>query len=328
MVTSNVVASEDEMRVLQVALLDRLPQKGVLFTPSQSFYEQLTTSDGIRNAARELYRWLGVKPYRLRAVIAQTDDITYLSGTLTVPTALVRAPYLLAACLAMRIVRQVLCDRLETSPDTSVVERASVEAGLGIIVLNGIAQQTQHHSVLHAAFSTHHPLFLALEGCTPRQYGLAVAAYVHTYRLDSGTLMAHLSQPAQTLMPPYTRHYARAARPDPTIMVAHRARLSSLAYRWLAGSVAIASSLTLGLFIWAQRPYRAPATTQEQYQKVALLRQQYDACVQTAKKNRSAASLDDFYADQAINSTLARCQSLRNQYNYETGVYNQMVDVQ
>lgn len=324
-VHGELLSRDDERAAISEVLIDRLPHKGKLIELPNSFYDQLTTDDGIKSAVRELYRWLGSKPSGLRVEFTEDATISQKDHALFIPKTLLQTPYQLASNLTLFVVSNVLEARFKDSVQPSLAETASIESGLGAIILNGTASEIRpiqhwYDGIIGRSTNPH-----VLESYSPRGYAEAHAAHCHILKLQAQTITTQLSEQAVKLLPPYYRNQSSRHRSDPVVTLDHKQKARHGAYKLAAISGIIGVLCALGLFVYSQRPYKPSESVTAQYTKTQVLARSYDDCASEAKKLQNNYKQDDIFLERQINAALAKCQSIRNQYNYEVSVYNDLV---
>ncbi len=323
---SELLSREDELALLEDSLLQRLPHRNVLFKPTASFYDQLVTPEGIRHAMQEIYRWLGVKPSKIHVELSDVAILSQKDETTLIPQSLQAQPYQLASTLTLFVISQCLERRLKYPSPQSLTETASIESGLGAIILNGITEKPSVLGWWHHGVQGRHAYLQVLESYSATTYANRFAHFCQASNQDAKTVMAQLSRNAAELIPAYYRHQAKTYRKPPKIIRQSNIRASRTIAKLIAASALAALVCSLGLFIYSQRPFEPNKAEITQYNKVQALSKSYDSCVSDAKKQQNTYKQDDIFQEQTINAALTKCQSIQNEYNYEVATYNELLE--
>lgn len=295
----------------------RLLHRGSLFLPDSSFYNKLATNTGLTAAARELYKWLGVKP---RHISVTYRDKPKHDG-LAIPEHFAEHPYQAGAILALYVVRDTT-NILGYKADEAFVEFASLEAGLGILVMNGLYPP---HDAWEGLLQNLHGHWHANETVIahayhPNNYASELMAYAESQQLSQRLWAGYLHTEAQRRMGVLVTPAHRDLLPVRELARRNHARTALLRLVLLAvlgGIVAMT-----GTYVATQRPVRPSKLATEQYEEVVLRKQAYDACADTVKALSRSSEVNDIFADQELNAQKSRCLSLQNNYNAAVSRYN------
>lgn len=323
-ITAQLLTAEAKQAAFVQILGGRLANPDTLFLPGVAFYDKLATDSGLSSAARDLFRWLGVKPQHATVRYGNTAA----KAAICIPDTYRQSPYQAGAVLALAAIRTIAAQQADQEPaaiDQSFVEFASIEAGLGILVLNGIypphsAWETMMHG-LHGHWHSNDTVLT--HAYHPATYADAVLDYAANRQLSQRHWAGYLHLQARSRIIP-TATPARL-QPHPFVVQAHTLRAKSTIARMALAGAAAGLAVTTGLFIVAQRPLRPSAQAVEQYQEVVLRKQAYEACAMQVKDMSRGSESNDIFADQALNATKSRCMSLQNNYNAAVSRYNALL---
>lgn len=312
-----------------VSLLgERFTNKGSLFQPSIRFYDGLSGKTGLIRATNELFRWLGYKPYTLHVNYDDPSSANYAQpDSILIPAAYRNNPYMTGAYLGMNILAHILHKQhKDLDIDQALVEEGTVAYGFGILILNGLKpnislQQRLYHHIHH---DWHTANGIELTTYSALRYGQLVSDYVHNNSLSTEAYWPYTN--------PDMSYALKCKRSDNILQLQARpyALLESqnqARHWWLRlGVMAVAISLpiTFGLYTYSQRPLGIDPATLKSYQRAMELRSAYDDCARKASETRSQTS-DDIFSERHLEAQLSECSSLRNQYNYATNEYNQLI---
>lgn len=294
----------------------KLSHPGTLFLPKRSFYDKLATDAGLVAAARELYRWLGVKPRRL--AMAYGDG--HKDG-LSLAEHYRELPYQVGALLALHVVRDV-ADHLGYPADDDFIEFASLESGLGVLVINGLYQP---HSVWEGLVHAMHGHWYANETVIthayhPNNYANELLTYADAQQLSRRLWAGYLHAEAQRKLGVILQPAHRELPPTHELLRRSHARTAIVRLLLLAvfgGLLAITAT-----YVTAQRPRQISTLATEQYQEVMLRKQAYIACVDKVTQLMRDSENNDIFTDQELNAQKSRCLSLQNTYNAAVSRYN------
>lgn len=220
------------------------------FCPTVEFYNRLATDEGLSETMNELFRWLGMKPRHLRA--AYDNVMVYTDyDVINIPQGLREHPYQAGAQLGLRVLEYVLEHHTTAPIDGVILELVSLDAGLGILVLNGVANQRQTpdnvYHFLHEGWLHRHNV--QLKYIKPREYAQLVIQHNHQMGARSKTWFRYTNRPARRLLRMRT---IRSHHAIPALEV----RNKQSARRWWLHTILLATLIacttTLILYIMAQ----------------------------------------------------------------------------
>lgn len=321
---SEVLLTQEAKLALFRKIFDgKLVHRGKLFRPTVEFYDQLGSNEELTAAAKQIYRWLGIKPYTLTVSFSEHSGIRVGHDRIEIPAHFQGFPYQSATCLALGVMRHVIAYRFRHHEvDDAFIEFATLESGLGIIVINGLcgthslSTRTYHFIQKHPG--AHHLPNLSEYSRT--DYAHEVVEYALRYRV-----------PAEGWYP-YVNNSARRLLRIKVTRSPHVLPLQERAYRhhsrqwwtklWLYATLA-AILITSALFILSQRPWSPSPTAADRYHDITVLESSVRICEKQVVALQNAADVNEIFNDININATKSRCQSLRNSYNYSVKLYNE-----
>lgn len=301
--------------------------KGDIFVPDLAFYDLLQTDHGLTQAAIELYKWVGIKPYRLKVQYSNSEPAapSHATHALIVPAKYQPFPYLAGAYLTLLIIDQIIRKQLGyQNASTGFIEYASIHWGLGLPVLNGIAYESSLREKIHhiIAVTWHHETTIRLHDYRMEDYAKAISAHVHDHRLTRWTWAEFVQKDAQKLLWDDDQHVIPAI---PSLERVHIRRRRSREIRLTLIAIAFALTVCIAIFTWAQRPIKPSKETVDLYQTIQTIGIAHQACMSAAKQQRTDLDLNDMFMERQLEATLSRCKSLENQYNYQVDAYNRLV---
>lgn len=293
---------------------------GELFLPSETFYNALTPEDAT-TSAKQLFSWLAYKPHRLKVVMTDTPGTA--AHTIYLPAHAADFPYITGRVLCLKVLAYYFTARKVNVSD-DFIEYASVKLGFGLVILNGLTHP-KNHAYLHHLLRGHWHLAdkQPLNSYNTTEYAKAFEAYLHTSRISPKT-WADYAGPL-TLSTMQGLEQFRNTPIQPNVEAAHHVAAKHRFIKFGLATSAAALLFCLGLFVIGQRPYAPSAHVVDTYQTIQLLHQSYELCQTKARQQMNSSNQEDMFADRALEATLSRCQSLRNQYNYQVDQYNKLV---
>jgi hypothetical protein len=318
-----VLLTQEEQLAKLDGLFGHYENKGKFFDPTTRFYNLLTTEEGLLLAAKQLHHWLGIKPHHLHVQFSNsTKPVT--SATIVIPAGYANQPYETGALLAQAVLNQILVHRKHYQPDDLFLEFATIECGLGIVILNGL-NRPRHTLFQKLGFQKNIGKPLQLSALTVSDYASGLIEYATLYETDLTKHVTFMTAATQTILAPVLK-YQTSHIPLPDAVRQERHALRHLQLKAVLFIALAILPVMLGLFVWSQRPYKPSTKVITQYQKVLQLKDQYDNCIDQAQKQRNTYDHTDIFMERQVDATLVRCASLRNQYHYEIDQYNKMVN--
>lgn len=324
---------DDQRQAVRHALGRYFDQQNSLYLPTTDTYNSLHTDEGVLELGNALYRWLGVKPRNLRIHFSDQPSSLFPAkskGVIEVPVEFRNFPYLTAAAVTFGTLRHFLCDRHRLAYSDQLLEIASIETGFGVLVLNALVAPHSKHQQMHHLLSGHHHQISTehLRTITNNDYALLFDDFCQTHELTRGSFDFALHDKARALLRRDDSRLLSLQAPfeQPAAMKLHQ---QAARKRWLALSlIAITTSLVgvIVTYTMYQRPYTPSYEVIAKYEQLSVLHKAYNTCADQAKKQQDdPATHDDIFLQRQLDGVLLRCQSLKNQYNYEVDNYNSLI---
>ncbi len=322
--TNTLLVTNDEQTAKLFEVLGaRFTNHGQLLLPNSDLYEKLSDDEGLQALAKELYRWLGYKPHSLDVVYGASQSPTTTSlKKIIVDEQYRNHPLVVGGLVTLAVLRQVMTKH-HYGADEHFIENASIQAGLGLWIINAFKPHASHHESLYhmldGGWLQHEGL--QLDAFTKGQYLQEFAIFTSQHRLFPEDYLRGVSKRSHYLLPTTTGTDKVAPLPEPTATSKHL-RAAKLMWAKLA-IIAITLSLiiTFGLVLWAGTE-KAPNADQARDEKaLSVIKTSLDDCVKHASDQLSTLDPNDLFMARQSDATKSRCESLRNQYNEALDAY-------
>ncbi|PID32132.1 hypothetical protein CR970_02185, partial [Candidatus Saccharibacteria bacterium] len=227
-----------------------------MFLPDTAFYNKLHTDSGLRACAHELFRWIGAKPRKLRIAYGQqTADGAQSNDSIILPEQLRSHPFQAGAALAVAVLQNAIAARAQGAIEDDFVEFASVESGLGVLVINGLyAPYPGWQQVVHNVFKDWEPpMPHTLAHYQPTHYCEEVVHFAEANHVSTRRWTHYVHTPAlrhlpiDSLPPRHSQPLPKAEALRRSITLRHIAAIVLIA-------LAAAGIVIIGLYVYGQRP--------------------------------------------------------------------------
>lgn len=322
---ATLLTDEGRQARLDTLLAGRFRQRGKLHLPTTVQYDALATNEGLLQTAKDMCRWLGVKPSGLQVrYTKQTSAVTYADHILSINEQYRLHPYAVGTLLALGTVEYFL-SRYDTAQaaDRGFIEYTTLHTGLGLWVLNGSSPKTSQPEKLYHAFDGRwfHNEGISLLAYTPAQYGSEVAQYAHANRIAPQTYVPHVSPRSRHILPNLVLADTARSLTEPHIVYMHKKQARLLWIKLMLIIMTFALATTVAAYSLAQH---SPTTDPIQIQaadNLTLTKKSLDECVGKAMQQQDTYDPNDIFMTRQIDATKAQCESLRNQYNHAVSDY-------
>lgn len=330
-VTTNQQLLTDEARRAHLHALfgHRFTMQGKLQLPELADYNGLETSAGLKDLGIEICRWIGLKPSGLdiqfsETALSQGYKTDLKSKQIRVNGAYKRHPYSCAALLTLAIISYAIEKAQHSAPNRELVELASIELGTGLWILNALEPKTRyHHKLYHLLDSSWHEReIISLQSFSSTQYVEAVVQYAHENRVPADEYIPHIPKRNQKLLPAFTASQSNRHLPESRMTVQHKKNARIFLIKIIVASLVIASAISVAIYAASIRATGNNPRAEQQLQVIDRLRKQHTDCLADASRQQSTYDPNDLFLTRQIDATKARCESLRNQYNYAIDQYN------
>jgi hypothetical protein len=290
-------------------------RKSDVFLPSDAFYAEITGPESLEAMASEIFAYLGMKhrsvEFHVDADTAEPVAYHRHSGTSRIVLGwhALQDPLLAGSLVAHSIIHHLLEARakinLGTSEETeALTDLATIHSGLGILVMNGIADKRS-----------------SLGSMAPANYLAECLDYFKEHRVVPSVWQPYVNPEIIALhgdRPLPKRRYRAIIRKRIDQHARYRKNL-------MVGSSLTALFLGIIGFAILSGPQYLSAEMQAQKDTIDLLRLQHRECEETVQRKERTWDTSDIFMQRRIDADKTRCTSLRNRYNYEVARYNEQL---
>lgn len=300
-----------------------------LILPDDDFYSPVRDAKELEKLAAKLKRQLGLRTKKIRlsfsselssACLIEIDD---RRGHIIVSSRYLGNPQVCAALLAHAlchyslIVSHKICFA-DPTENEKLADLATVQTGLGIIMLNGI-WSAGWRGLFRKWFGRKNNGGLGY--FNPRSYAVRLCRYLTEESLAPAAVAAHSLPWVKKLITSKTKLQQRDL-PD-FVVRAQRLHSRSLE-RFVVSCLIILSFMSLGAYVAIRRPAFLSDELRTQKQKIDTLYASYGGCAARVEDTRRSYDTSDQSIQRVVDAELTECKSLENRYNYEVEAYNRM----
>lgn len=323
--TELLVTDEERIAKLYVLLGTRFSHHGQLLLPTFRQYEALSTDEGLRALAKEFCRWLGYKPQSLIVKFGEVkSDVSYAitPDSITINYAFRDHPLVTGGLLATAVLRFVL-EHHHYAPDDRFIEVATVEAGLGLWVINAFKPRLSRREKLYHMLDGNWTQLegFQLKAMTAGEYIRQFTIFARNNRHFPEEYGRSISKRSIHLIPSTPSMTKIIPLPEPSTTSKHRRNANSL---WIKIALLSASAAAITIFGLLILGHRTTSTSYEQTrdaQALRVIKASLDTCIEQASDQQSSYDPNDLFMTRQIDATKTRCESLRNQYNDLLSLY-------
>jgi hypothetical protein len=321
--------TDDARRAYLKALFGhRFTMQGKLQLPALSHYNEIITDDGLSIVGIEICRWIGIKPNGLRIAFSPERLSTgyYIdvqTKRIFIDSAYRKHPYSCAALLALALTSYAITKAGHIEPGKDMIEFTTIELGLGLWIINALAPKIKRYQKLYHLINTswHDREVISLHAFGSTQYVEAVVKYAHENRIAADEYLPHILRRSQQLIPAFPRTQSNRYLPESVITRSHKKAARLFWIKVSLAALVIACACSLAIYAASFTAKSTNPKAQEQLRTIESLRSQYSGCQQEASKQQSTYDPNDLFMTRQVDATKARCESLRNQYNYAIDQY-------
>jgi hypothetical protein len=287
-------------------------RKNDVFLPNDTFYADITGPESLGAMASAIFTYLGVKHRNVEFHIDldSTEPVAYQrhsgANRIVLGWRAMEDPLLAGSLVAHGIAHHLLISRAKIHLDSneeieSFTDLATIYAGLGILVMNGL---TSKHGCLGAL--------------APQNYVAECIDYFHEHRVVPSVWQPYVTPEVISLhgdKPLPKRRYRTVIRKRIEQHAKHRKNI-------MVGGMLTALFLGFIGFTILSGPQYLSAEMQAQKDTVDLLKLQHRECEETVQRKERTWDTSDIFMQRQIDADKTRCASLRNRYNYEVSQYN------
>jgi hypothetical protein len=324
----SLLANDDKIAKIFELLGPNFTHRGEIFEPTDTFYADVSTSDGVRRMAVKLCAWLGVRPSRLTVtyvprlpepcIYRHTQD----SFTITIDERYTTRPFECAALLTQALMHYYLgfkrqfylADELQNEEFAGT---AAIYCGFGIIMLNGVAAGRRYENL---------PLMSRkVRDTRASAYISSFSEYIDHFHISPRIILRYALPRARKYLPKTVNAGApKIADKAPYVRAAELTRRKNL--RFLSCVVGALFVLGIPTIIFTSRqPKIASPEVRRQRDKVTSLRTLFEQCTDQLTERRGAIDHPDIFTESSINAEANECISISNRYNHELREYNRLL---
>ncbi len=325
-----VLLTDEARRAKLDALLGhRLSQRGNVFLPTTAQYNALTTPSGLTDFGVALCRWTGLKPSGLTFVyedLGADYSVNTADKTIRINQEYQTHPYSAGGIVTLAVMAYLIEYFDHAIPDRSFIEFSTIDCGLGLVILNGLRPTLSRHQRLYHILQSHwfHNDGLALTNYSHAQYAQAIVSYAHENRVPSESYTQHILARCQYLLPAFITNKTMLYLPEATISLHHKRAARLLWVKIITIALIVGAGTAIGIYIATQQEQPSTNNTSRISELEAVLSQKraYEECITEASQQLSTYDPNDLFLNRQVDATKARCESLRNEYNFSLDQYN------
>jgi hypothetical protein len=311
-------------------VLGNSPDRGKLFMPGITFYT-ITDDTSLNSAAHEIFRWFGFKPRHITVSFGELStpvsfEAQASSNKLVINQYFKNYPLIAAALLCHGVVHYLVDARYhaglrDEQANESLINYLAIEAGLGLVLLNGLGFQSKIRKRITDLLQPQYSLQEIFP--KPTEIVADFEQFVADHRLHYEDYAAHLAPWTRRYLPIGLQPLASYRDQEPLhISMILKNQRRRRTYLILA---LITILLTAGLLKALQRP-TPMILSNDQLQQQAKIQDLYtkmQECERAVALHRSNIDRSDLNALRVIDSEQANCASMRNYYDYQRGQFEQ-----
>lgn len=318
------ILTDEERRVKLLHVIgNKLQEPGKLHLPTSRVYNQLTGDTGLQQLCKEYCRWLGIKHETITVSYGKTLSYDVTDDAIKISDAYRAHPYGSAALLCLATLSYYLKKYTHETPTQAEIEFATIETGLGLWILNGLKPRLSKSQSLYHFIDTTlvHNEGITLSDYSPSYYANKIVEYAHEHRIPSEEYIGHINKKTQHLLPNHLYASSKMSLPDPDIIhaLSHNSRI--LWIKTILIVIMIAIVACLSLYFWSASKPITNAEMAENEKALRVVKSSYDSCIQVANTQQNSYDPNDLFMTRQVDATRARCESLRNEYNYALDQY-------
>lgn len=322
-----LVTDTERLAKLQDILGSRFVHSGELLLPTFRQYDDLETEAGLLALTKDMLRWLGYKPHRLHVSYVEQDALYAITHeTISISAKFHDHPLVTGGILACAVI-QFVSEHHHFLPDTRFVERATVETGFGLWIINALQPKRSYaeklYHMLDGAWAQLEGL--QLQAMSTSEYLQVFTAFTAEHRLFPEEYGRSVSKRSLHVLPNTASNTKIIPMVEPSATLAHLRNTRLLWLRITLLALTTSAIITFGVIFWSHRDTSSYDQSRD-VSSLSVIKQSLNQCIQKASNEQSSYDPNDLFMARQIDATKARCESLRNQYNdalssYETNYH-------
>lgn len=322
--------TDDEKRAyLHEIFGHRFTHQGKLQLPELDQYNSIHTNEGLQQVGIAMCRWIGLRVSGLTFQFSDSVhrfDVDLKSKSILVHSSFKKHPYSCGAILALTVITYALQKTGHEATNDATTEFGSIELGLGLWVVNALYPDIKHthkiYHILNAAWDQRE--FVTLQNYSAQSYANSVIKFAHDNRIPAEDYLPYIPKRCRHLLPELITSHSERYLPETNAALNHKKSVRLFWTKIALVALVLASSISLAVYIGATQQSTDTAARDQQISKIDSLRSKYNDCEQEASHQQSTYDPNDLFMTRQVDATKARCESLRNQYNYAIDQYKTM----
>ncbi len=322
--------TDDEKRAyLHEVFGHRFTHQGKLQLPELDQYNSLYTNEGLQHVGTAMCRWIGLRVSGLTFQFsdeAHTFEVDLKSKSIFIHSSFKKHPYSCGAILALAVITYALQKANHATSDVATVEFASVELGLGLWIVNALQPEIKRsHKIYHiVSTSWDQREFITLQNYSAQSYADSVIRFAHENRIPAEDYLPYVPRRCRHLLPELITSHSERYLPETNATLSHKKTVRVFWAKIVLFGLVIASSISLAIYITISHQSIDTTARDQQASTIESLRGKYNDCLKEASRQQSTYDPNDLFMTRQVDATKARCESLRNQYNYAIDQYKTM----
>lgn len=321
--TSEPLTDDARREFIASKLQDRFTNAGKLLVPTYAMYESLADDEGLLRLAKDMLRWIGMKPHSLHVAFGRPSQAGALyeltKSTIIVHEAYREHPFAVGGVIALAVTDMAF-QRYEVA-DSGLVEFGTVEFGLSLWILNAFKPRMSPGQSLYHIIDSSWQLRdgLKLRHYTPKEYARQFETYTQENRIPKESFSKGLNRRTKHLLPASFNNTHRLS--TPTVILKHQKRARILWCKVLLIAAIIATTTVTILILGTQKnPTISEAQIQDE-RSLNILKDSLASCYKDIEQVQMHYNPDDIFSANKVEEVKARCASLNSQYGYALQAY-------
>lgn len=328
--SNGIMTPDEQQQKIRELLGGQFMHTGRLFRPDHLFYE-LGTDEELRQSARQLFLWLGIKPGHLEVKYGQlTQPGIYTEDPgmkrIIVNDRLAAHPYQCAAVLTHLVMHAAIAGRkrfvIEDPVENELfTNQALIQSGLALAVINGLVAVHPWQRFRLKGDIDPSALYPGLS-----RFATALAGYISYYRIHHEEYAHHLAPWIKRYLPSELQARLTVRNPQPVYIRSALAERKQIITKASISFLLVILLVTVAAYALSRKPAGPSPQQRTQLEKISLLKTEYEACANNLQEKRRTLDQNDIFQQQIVDREVSRCTSLRNQYNSLVSSYNRSLE--
>lgn len=297
--------------------LSEFKNRGGLFLPDDEIYKEIKTIKDIETLAKKIFVWLCIKPmnvhYSLKPESVSNLDnfLIYINSDKNI--------FENVALISKQCIEYYL-KRKNLESNQEVTERAIIDYGLGILVVNSFkSTNTLGKKLVKNKPGNDYEVLTSLSN---EDFSRRLKDYIEENSLSKSSVLEHILINNRR----YLGFSINESNLRNELFVTEENSLNNkLKIKYLISISCFCLVFVLGAFLYSQRPESLPKEVISQKEKVVSLENSYRECIKELQEKEQNYNMDDIYMVRQIQAHFNKCTSLKNNYEYNVQQYNKML---